>query len=180
MGGAVAAPREVRLTGPGGSRESWRLLTRALGRGRLSGSAWDSAVRLFPALPGIPLPSPGLLRVLPGPLLGLPQARIRTPTWEIPSPDSPSPGLRFSPFPLPPPLLPPAFRSIWGRYPDSPLPSLAVSSPASSPHPRPLPISDWVLPFCPPLPPRLPGDRHSSYFGPKAQPLAVFPPSLLL
>ena len=87
----------------------------------------------------------------------------------------------FHPSPPPPtPLLPPAFMSIWGRYSDSPLPSLSVSSPASSPHPRPLPISDWVLPFCLSLPPRLPGDRHSSYFGPKAQPLAVFPPFLLL
>lgn len=40
MGDAAAAPREVRFTGPGGSVESWWLLTRALGRGRLSASIW--------------------------------------------------------------------------------------------------------------------------------------------
>lgn len=56
MGGVAAAPREVRLTEPGGAEEPWRLLTRALGRGRLSGSAVAEliSVALFSPVWGSP------------------------------------------------------------------------------------------------------------------------------
>lgn len=40
MGGVAAAPREVRLTEPGGAEEPWRLLTRALGRERFKRECW--------------------------------------------------------------------------------------------------------------------------------------------
>lgn len=57
---------------------------------------------------------------------------------------------------------------------------LAVSSPASSPHPRPLPISDWVLPFAPSLPPQPTWRPTLFILRAQSSALAVFPPSLLL
>lgn len=59
MGGAAAAPREVRLTRPGGTGEPRRLLTRALGRTRLSrraGSTFASAVFFSPVWGSPPKP----------------------------------------------------------------------------------------------------------------------------
>lgn len=84
MGGAAAPPREVRLTGPGGSGESGRLLTRASERGRLSRRvARGIRSALHSGHSWIPLPSAGLL-VLPESLPCLPLSSICTPSREIP------------------------------------------------------------------------------------------------
>lgn len=86
--GAAAAPREVRLTGPGGVGEPWRLLRRALGRRERRGVLEsESSLPLFPVPPRILLSSPGRLPALTGPLLDLlpPGPRYRTPHLGTPT-----------------------------------------------------------------------------------------------
>ena len=168
MGGAAAPPREVRLTGPGGSGESGRLLTRASERGRLSRRvARGIRSALHSGHSWIPLPSAGLL-VLPESLPCLPLSSICTPSREIP----------LSGLAVPRPRIPAPPASLLACYSPAPrncpLPShppgtFILTPPCapsvSSPHPRPLLVSVWILPSWPALPPWLTGGRPSQSLG---------------